>query len=58
MQFAILDIDGCFTNYIKFPNLPHEDISLRGLNLKKNEKIAKYDYAYREMMQDEDEDIN
>ena len=50
MEFAVLDIDGCFTNYIKFPTLPFEDVKLRMLNLRKNVKTAKYDYAYREMM--------
>ena len=31
---------------------------MRGLNLKKNAKIAKYDFAYREMMQNEEGELD
>lgn len=44
-NMAILDIDGCYTNNQKFPNLYGEMLKLRALNEKKKGKISKYDYA-------------
>ena len=53
-NLAILDIDGSFTNDLHFPKLQMEENHLRSLNFAKNTKVAKYDYAYREMLLDDE----
>jgi hypothetical protein len=35
-----------------------EEMELRSLNAVKNKKIAKYDYAYKEMMVDDETDLD
>eukprot|EP00352_Strombidinopsis_acuminata_P000430 CAMPEP_0176348484 /NCGR_PEP_ID=MMETSP0126-20121128/7902_1 /TAXON_ID=141414 ORGANISM="Strombidinopsis acuminatum, Strain SPMC142" /NCGR_SAMPLE_ID=MMETSP0126 /ASSEMBLY_ACC=CAM_ASM_000229 /LENGTH=143 /DNA_ID=CAMNT_0017697303 /DNA_START=859 /DNA_END=1290 /DNA_ORIENTATION=- len=47
---AILDIDGCFKNDLKFPSLFKETTKVRTLNQIINRKVLKYDTAYKEIM--------
>lgn len=52
-QFAILDIDGSFTNDdLKFPPLENERKIVRYLTQFKNRRnLATYEFSYREIMQ-------
>lgn len=49
-NFAILDIDGSYTNNKQFEELPDEGYVLRVLNNLKNKRITKYDYAYKQLV--------
>jgi hypothetical protein len=49
-NFAILDIDGSYTNNKVFEELPDELHILRMLNNLKNKRVTKYDYAYKELL--------
>lgn len=49
-NFAILDIDGSYTNNKNFEELPNEGYILKMLNNLKNKRITKYDYAYKEFV--------
>ena len=49
-NFAILDIDGSYTNNKQFQELPNEGHLLRMLNTLKNKRITKYDYAYKQLV--------
>ena len=50
-NFAILDIDGSYTNNKVFEELPDELRIIRMLNNLKNKRITKYDFAYKELLQ-------
>jgi hypothetical protein len=39
-NLAIIDIDGCYTNNIGFPEMYHEREQLKALNLAKNPEIV------------------
>lgn len=49
-NYAILDIDGSFTNKKEFEELPNEAILLRTLNNLKNRRMNKYDFAFKELV--------
>lgn len=46
-NYAILDIDGSFTNSQQFEELQNEGFVMRTLNCLKNRRIQKYDNAYK-----------
>lgn len=55
-NLAILDIDGSYTNDHKFPSVENEGYAMRALNTLKNRRIQKYDYAFKEMVDNDVED--
>lgn len=46
-NYAILDIDGSYTNNQQFEELQNEGFVMRTLNSLKNRRIQKYDNAYK-----------
>ena len=46
-NYAILDIDGSYTNNQQFEELQNEGYVMRTLNSLKNRRIQKYDNAYK-----------
>ncbi len=55
-NLAILDIDGSYTNDHKFSSVENEGYAMRALNTLKNRRIQKYDYAFKEMVDNDAED--
>ena len=55
-NLAILDIDGSYTNDHKFSSVQNEGYAMRALNTLKNRRIQKYDYAFKEMVENDQED--
>jgi hypothetical protein len=52
-NLAILDIDGSYTNNKEFCKLENEAQFLRTLNQLKNKSLMKLDYAFSDMIEDE-----
>jgi hypothetical protein len=53
-NLAILDIDGSYTNNKTFPKMENEGNAMRTLNYLKNRSLMKLDYAFGQMIKEEE----